>query len=93
VANRLKMAIVSSILTLRKRGWSQRKIARELGVSRTTVRRHLAGNGPDPNCTTNPPPGSEVPSNWADSHPKCNIAMMEHLGGRPVVETLSGTIV
>ena len=58
MANQLKVAIVTSILTLHKRGWSQRKIARELGVSRTTVRRHLAGNGSDPNCTTNPPPGS-----------------------------------
>ena len=38
MANRLKMAIVSSILTLAKRGWSQRRIARELGISRTTVR-------------------------------------------------------
>jgi len=69
VANRLKMAIVTSILTLHKRGWSQRKIARELGVSRTTVRRYLAGNGPDPNCTTNPPPGSEVPSNCTTNPP------------------------
>jgi transposase len=52
------MAIVTSILTLHKRGWSQRRIARELGVSRTTVRRQLARGGRDSNCTTNPPPGS-----------------------------------
>ena len=57
MANRLKMAIVTSILTLHKRGWSQRRIARELGVSRTTVRRHLACGGRDSNCATNPPPG------------------------------------
>ena len=56
MANQLKMAIVTSIPTLYKRGWSQRKIARELGVSRTTVRRHLAGDGPQSNCTTNPAP-------------------------------------
>ncbi len=29
MANRLKMAIVTSILTLHKRGWSQRRIARD----------------------------------------------------------------
>ena len=58
MANQLKMAIISSILTLHKRGCSQRKIARELGVSRTTVRVHLARNGPDPNGATNPPTGS-----------------------------------
>ena len=69
MANRLKMAIVTSILTLHKRGWSQRKIARELGVSRTTVRGYLARNGPDSNCTTNPPPGSEVASNCTTNPP------------------------
>ena len=29
----------------------------------------------------------------ADSHPKCNTASMEHLGGGPVVEALSRPIV
>ena len=69
MANQLKMAIVTSILTLHKRGWSQRKIARELGVSRTTVRRHLAGKGSDPNCTTNPPPGRQLQSNCTTNPP------------------------
>jgi len=69
VANRLKMAMTTSILTLHKRGWSQRKIARELGISRTTVRRYVAGNGLDPNCTTNPPPGSQVQSNCTANPP------------------------
>jgi len=61
VANELKMATITSILTLHKRGWSQRKIAEVLGVSRTSVRRHLAQNACDSNCTANPPPGSGGP--------------------------------
>jgi hypothetical protein len=59
MANQLKMALVQAILLLRKRGWSFRRIARELGVHRETVARHaaLAGqkalsaqapDGPDP---------------------------------------------
>jgi len=39
--NQLKMADVQSILTLHSRGWSRRRIARELGVDRETVGRHL----------------------------------------------------
>ena len=69
MANRLKMAIVTSIVTLAKRGWSQRRIARELGVSRTTVRGYLAGLGADSTCTGNPPPGSASGSNWSTNPP------------------------
>ena len=39
MANRLKMAKVNAILQLRERGWSFRRIARELGVHRDTVSR------------------------------------------------------
>lgn len=41
MANQLKMADVQCILTLRERGWSRRRIARELGVDRATVGRYL----------------------------------------------------
>lgn len=41
MANQLKMALISSILSLRERGWSFRRIARELGVHRETVARHV----------------------------------------------------
>ena len=41
MANLLKMALVESIFTLYQRGWSQRRIARELGLNRETVARHL----------------------------------------------------
>ena len=37
MANRLSVAKVHSILTLHERGWSRRRIARELGIHRETV--------------------------------------------------------
>jgi transposase len=42
MANQLKMASIQAILFLRKRGWSFRRIARELGVHRETVSRQVA---------------------------------------------------
>lgn len=41
MSNHLKMATIQSIQTLSARGWSQRRIARELGVDRGTVGKHL----------------------------------------------------
>jgi transposase len=41
MANRIKMAIETAIKVLRKQGWSKRRIARELGIHRDTVRRYL----------------------------------------------------
>ena len=41
MANRLKMAKVNAIVQLRQRGWSFRRIARELGVHRETVARYV----------------------------------------------------
>ena len=40
MANQLKMAKVHTILTLRARGWSYRRIGRELGVHRETAARY-----------------------------------------------------
>ena len=41
MANQLKMAKVHTILTVRARGWSYRRIGRELGVHRETVARYV----------------------------------------------------
>ena len=41
MANHLTVAKVLSIKTLHEQGWSQRRIARELGISRDAVARHL----------------------------------------------------
>ena len=41
MSNQLKMAQVQSIVALHVRGWSQRRIARELGVDRETVARYV----------------------------------------------------
>lgn len=42
MANRLTVAKVLSIKQLHEQGWSKRRIARELGISRGAVDRHLA---------------------------------------------------
>ena len=44
MANRLKMALIDAILSLKARRWSNRRIARELGVDRDTVSRQLRAN-------------------------------------------------
>jgi transposase len=41
MANEVKMATVQSILSLHEKRWSYRRIARELGVDRGTVARHV----------------------------------------------------
>ena len=41
MANQIKMATSTSIIELYERGWSQRRIARELDLNRETVSRHI----------------------------------------------------
>jgi transposase len=59
MANQLKMAMVNAILTLKQRGWSHRRIARELGINRETVTRYVNLWQADPKPATNAPTGSE----------------------------------
>jgi len=58
--NQLKMDIQQTISTLSRGGWSQRRIARELGIDRETVARYrrLARQVEEPNPAI-PPAGSE----------------------------------
>jgi transposase len=57
MANQLGMALIDSIFTLHQRGWSQRRIARELGIDRETVAHHLR-QGPPGSKPANAPLGS-----------------------------------
>jgi len=41
MSNHLKVAMIDLILSLRRKGWSQRRIATELGINRETVARYL----------------------------------------------------
>ena len=81
--NELNVNLQHSILTLAGNGWSNRRIARELGINRETVGKYLLlarpkpaistpGSGPDPNSKPAIPiPGSE-PS--PDSKPAISTA-------------------
>jgi IS30 family transposase len=59
MANQLKMAMVNAIWTLKQRGWSNRRIARELGIDRETVARYIHLWESDSKPATNAPTGSE----------------------------------
>ena len=58
MANRLKMAKVHSIRTLHARGWSGRRIARELGIHRETVGRYISLAEPGRSKPAQVPAGS-----------------------------------
>jgi transposase len=57
MSNHLKVAMIDLILSLYRKGWSQRRIATELDINRETVARYLelARTAPKP---ANAPPGS-----------------------------------
>ncbi len=62
MANQLKMAMVNSILTLKRLGWSQRRIAEELGIDRGTVAHYVHSPPAEAEPATNPIPGPEAAS-------------------------------
>ena len=61
MSNHLKVAMLDLVLSLHRRGWSQRRIARELDCNRETVARYIkqAAAAPKP---ANAPPGSISPA-------------------------------
>ena len=61
MANRLKMATAQSILTLKRLGWSNRRIERKLHIRRETVSRHIQLAQQDSKPATNAPSGSQGP--------------------------------
>lgn len=66
MANQLRMAQQQTIVTLAQRGWSQRRIADELGVNRETVARYVqlartAAANPAISITGSDGPGSDPP--------------------------------
>jgi transposase len=58
--NQLKVSIQHTIVSLRERGWSARRIARELGVYRSTVRKSLLAADSRPATEVTPGSGSPV---------------------------------
>jgi transposase len=60
---RLKVTQQEEIITLKARGWSARRIARDLGFDRDTVRRYLQGGTAKP---ATPTPGSPLANERED---------------------------
>ncbi len=84
MANQLKMAVAQAILTLQGLGWSQRRIAQELGIDRETVARYVHSPPADSKPATNPIPGSEpVPEAIPGSKPASNPIPGFEVAGPP----------
>lgn len=62
MSNLLKMAKIQSILSLHAQGWPARRIARELGVDRETVRKYVLQRS----CEAKP---ADLPTGSDDSKP------------------------
>jgi transposase len=74
--NQLKVTQQQTIIALHEQGWSKRRIARELGLDRKTVRRHLRVAGSK--SPTNPQTGSDGQNPKSPGNPQTGVL---HLGG------------
>jgi transposase len=54
MANVLEVSMQQSIITLSENGWSQRRIARELGIDRSTVKRYVQQHRSKPGTESKP---------------------------------------
>ncbi len=81
--NQLKVAMIETIVSLHQRGWSQRRIARELGIDRETVARYLR-QPPTPANAANAPLGSAP----AERGSKPAIAPLGSAGAAPGADPL-----
>ena len=78
MSNVLKVALQETIRSLEKKGWSQRRIARELGVNRRTVGKYArAAVVVDPKCTTQVTAGSRE-----EDSSKCTTLVGEVTAGK-----------
>ncbi len=78
MANRLKMAKIHSIQTLRAQGWSQRRIARALNVDRETVARYVRAADDRQNQ-----PNLPIGSGGMDEAPGPGVAGLRESAGPP----------
>lgn len=79
MANHLRVAKVLSIQALHDQGWSQRRIARELGINRETVARHLnpdskPAKAPTGSDDSKPATASKAPTGSPESQPNSKPA-------------------
>jgi len=84
--NQLKLSQQQSILTLHKAGWSNRAIARELGLNRETVGKYLRSETPVPPAPTVgsdlPKPAISTPGSPPDADSKPAISTAGSMAGR-----------
>ena len=89
MGNHIKVAVMNSIITLYERGWSQRKIARELDLDRETVRRYIRLKRLGGSKPAIPTPGNLSPGS---SKPAIPTAPMGHRGRKSQCEPYRGQI-
>lgn len=66
--NNLRMELINTIFALWERGWSKRRIARELDIDRQTVRKHLAA-GAKSSALSTPGASESAPGLLNENHP------------------------
>ena len=103
MANRIKVAVSSTILTLHEQGWSFRRIAQTLGIHRETVSRYVRGQAAKPasNPTlgsagvdrpkpANPTPGNSGPKSSCDPYrDEIEAKLRQGLSGQRIWQDLT----